>query len=258
MDEGRAPETSCRSTRRSPRSPSASRLRDVKGVGKDDINTARNARQGREGHQAGPELRGQAHRQGGVRLHRRPGRLPRPRAPASALDGALPRIAMMLGPKAFQQRQGRRARHAPPRDEARRALPADDRRRRQVARGRGERRARASTTWARPPRLDHRKGMGKVEQSLLHGERAGNTANTELLAYAEGFINMLAPAPPRAERADGGSTIRPALYQLRRTGERVREGRTLAADALAVLDRQRARPDVKTRAARRRAPREQG
>ena len=50
--------------------------------------------------------------------------------------------------------------------------------------------------------IDRRKGMDKVESALLQGIRTGNHANTELLAYTEGFINIwhLRQDPPSLPR----------------------------------------------------------
>jgi hypothetical protein len=66
--------------------------------------------------------------------------------------------------------------------------------------------------------VDREKGIGKVERSLLEGERKGNTTNTELLAYVEGFINtfhLRHPALTTAMAIDAP----PALMELRRAGE---------------------------------------
>lgn len=66
--------------------------------------------------------------------------------------------------------------------------------------------------------VDREKGIGKLERSLLEGERKGNTANTEVIAYAEGFINtfhLRHPALTTAMAIDAP----PALMELRRTGE---------------------------------------
>jgi hypothetical protein len=198
----------------------AGRLRDVKGTGKDDINTARQAKKGEKDIKPGLNFVAQLTGRGETGFVDGQGVFRGPELPVS-LDGPLPTVAVMLGPGAFQQgkdgalgtmrHEMKHAEHfqlmidwlAKWRREAVKSgvKPADG-----AARTRFD-------TW-----IDNSKGVGKVERALLVGERTANTANTELLAYVEGFINIwhLRQDPPSLKV---GFDYPPALYQLRRAGE---------------------------------------
>ena len=145
-----------------------------------------------------------------------------PELPVS-LDGPLPTVAVMMGPLAFQQ--GKDGALGTLRHEMKHAehfqLMID-----WVAKWRADMKksggapklddAAARTRY--DAWIDRRKGMDKVEQALLLGIRTGNHANTELLAYTEGFINIwhLRQDPPSLKV---GFDYPPALYQLRRAGD---------------------------------------
>jgi hypothetical protein len=205
----------------------ASRVRDVKGVGKDDINTARNARKGEKDIKPGLNFVANLTGKGECGFVDGQGVFRGPELPRSA-DGGLPRIAIMLGPKAFHN--GKDGALGTLRHEMKHAehfqLMID-----RVAKWRASGKGGSFDTW-----VDRQKGIGKVEQSLLHGERAGNTANTEVLAYAEGFINtfhLRHPAPSVQMAVD----YPPAMYELRRMGEEY--AKADAAVKTAALDRVR-------------------
>ena len=133
-----------------------------------------------------------------------------PELPRSA-SGPLPKIAIMLGPKAFHN--GKDGALGTLRHEMKHAehfqLMID-----RLAKWRESGKGGSFDAW-----VDREKGIGKLERSLLEGERKGNTANTEVLAYAEGFINtfhLRHPALTTAMAIDAP----PALMELRRAGEK--------------------------------------
>ena len=133
-----------------------------------------------------------------------------PELPRSA-SGPLPKIAIMLGPKAFQH--GKDGALGTLRHEMKHAEHFQtmiDR----LAKWRESGKGGSFDAW-----VDREKGIGKLERSLLEGERKGNTANTEVLAYAEGFINtfhLRHPALTAAMAIDPP----PAMMELRRAGEK--------------------------------------
>ena len=133
-----------------------------------------------------------------------------PELPRSA-SGPLPKIAIMLGPKAFHH--GKDGALGTLRHEMKHAEHFQamiDR----LAKWRESAKGGSFDAW-----VDREKGIGKLERSLLEGERKGNTANTEVLAYAEGFINtfhLRHPALTTAMAIDAP----PALMELRRAGEK--------------------------------------
>ena len=133
-----------------------------------------------------------------------------PELPRSA-SGPLPKIAIMLGPKAFHH--GKDGALGTLRHEMKHAEHFQtmiDR----LAKWRESGKGGSFDAW-----VDREKGIGKLERSLLEGERKGNTANTEVLAYAEGFINtfhLRHPALTTAMAIDAP----PALMELRRAGEK--------------------------------------
>jgi hypothetical protein len=89
--------------------------------------------------------------------------------------------------------------------------------------------------------VDRQKGIGKVERSLLEGERKGNTASTEVLAYVEGFINTFHLRHPALTTAMAIEPP-PALMQLRRAGEKYAN----ADDSAKTAAMERLRDYIKT------------
>jgi hypothetical protein len=125
-------------------------------------------------------------------------------------DGELPKIAIILGPKAFHH--GKDGALGTLRHEMKHAehfqLMID-----RLAKWRKSGKGGSFDSY-----VDREKGIGKVERALLEGERKGNTANTEVLAYVEGFINtfhLRHPALTTAMAIDPP----PAMMELRRAGE---------------------------------------
>ena len=136
----------------------------------------------------------------------------------------------MLGPKAFQH--GKDGALGTLRHEMKHAehfqLMID-----RLAKWREEREGAASfDAW-----VDREKGIGKLERSLLEGERKGNTANTEVLAYAEGFINTFHLRHPALSHRDGDRHPARAVWSC---GARARSTRMADASAkTAAMDRLR-------------------
>jgi hypothetical protein len=198
----------------------AGRLRDVKGTTKDDINTAREAKKGEKDIKPGLNFVAQLTGRGETGFVDGQGVFRGPELPVS-LDGPLPTVAVMLGPGAFQQ--GKDGALGTMRHEMKHAehfqLMIDwlAKWRQDVAK-RGAKPADGAARQRFDAWIDSSKGLGKVERALLVGERTHNTANTELLAYVEGFINIwhLRQDPPSLKV---GFDYPPALYQLRRAGE---------------------------------------
>jgi hypothetical protein len=188
----------------------ASRVRDVKGVGKDDINTTRNARKGEKDIKPGLNFVYNLGVEGETGFVDGKGVYHGPELPRSA-DGELPKIAIILGPKAFHN--GKDGALGTLRHEMKHAehfqLMID-----RLAKWRKSGKGGSFDDY-----VDREKGIGKLERSLLEGERKGNTANTEVLAYAEGFINtfhLRHPALTTAMAIDPP----PAMMELRRAGEK--------------------------------------
>ena len=203
----------------------ANRLRDVTGIGKDDINSVRSARKGEKDIKPGLNFVTTLSGKGECGFVDGQGVFRGPELPRSA-DGGLPRIAIMLGPKAFQS--GKDGALGTLRHEMKHAehfqLMID-----RLAKWRQSGKGGSFDSW-----VDREKGIGKLERSLLQGERAGNTANTEVLAYAEGFINtfhLRHPAPSVQMAVD----YPPAMYELRRLG--VVYAKADATARTAALDR---------------------
>ena len=188
----------------------AGRVRDVKGIGKDDINTARDARKGEKDIKPGLNFVENLSGYGETGFVDGQGVFRGPELPRSA-SGPLPKIAIMLGPKAFHH--GKDGALGTLRHEMKHAEHFQtmiDR----LAKWRESGKGGSFDAW-----VDREKGIGKLERSLLEGERKGNTANTEVLAYAEGFINtfhLRHPALTTAMAIDPP----PALMELRRAGEK--------------------------------------
>lgn len=188
----------------------ANRVRDVTGIGKDDINSVRSARKGEKDIKPGLNFVTTLSGEGECGFVDAQGVFRGPELPRSA-DGGLPRIAIMLGPKAFQN--GKDGALGTLRHEMKHAehfqLMID-----RLGKWRQSGKGGSFDSW-----VDREKGIGKLERSLLQGERTGNTANTEVLAYAEGFINtfhLRHPALTTAMAIDAP----PALMELRRAGEK--------------------------------------
>jgi hypothetical protein len=188
----------------------AARLRDVKSTAAEDINTARSARKGERDIKPGLNFVANLTGKGECGFVDAQGVYQGPALPRT-LDGPLPKVAVMLGPKAFHG--GKDGALGTLRHEMKHAehfqMMIDH-----VARWRGGgAKAGSFDSW-----VDKQKGIGKVERALLAGERSGNTANTEVLAYVEGFINTfhLRQVTPSASVA---VDYPPALYELRRAGE---------------------------------------
>jgi len=188
----------------------ANRLPDVTGIGKDDINSVRSARKGEKDIKPGLNFVTTLSGEGETGFVDGQGVFRGPELPRSA-SGPLPKIAIMLGPKAFHH--GKDGALGTLRHEMKHAEHFQtmiDR----LAKWRESGKGGSFDAW-----VDGEKGIGKLERSLLEGERKGNTANTEVLAYAEGFINtfhLRHPALTTAMAIDAP----PALMELRRAGEK--------------------------------------
>jgi hypothetical protein len=188
----------------------ANRLPDVTGIGKDDINSVRSARKGEKDIKPGLNFVTTLSGEGETGFVDGQGVFRGPELPRSA-SGPLPKIAIMLGPKAFHH--GKDGALGTLRHEMKHAEHFQtmiDR----LAKWRESGKGGSFDAW-----VDREKGIGKLERSLLEGERKGNTANTEVLAYAEGFINtfhLRHPALTTAMAIDAP----PALMELRRAGEK--------------------------------------
>jgi hypothetical protein len=199
----------------------AKRLRDVKGTTTNDISTAKDAREGEKDIKPGLNFVAKLTGKGETGFVDGQGVFRGPHLPVS-LDGPLPQVAVMLGPAAFQQ--GKDGALGTLRHEMKHAehfqLMIDwlvkwrqDSKKNGAAPKLDDAAARTRfDAW-----IDSHKGVGKVERALLLGERSSNHANTELLAYVEGFINIfhLRQDPPTLRV---GFEYPPALYQLRRAG----------------------------------------
>jgi hypothetical protein len=200
----------------------AQRLRDVKATNS-VINTARDAKRGEKDVKPGLNFVANLPSKGETAFVDGQGVYRGPHLPVS-LSGPLPRVAVMLGPQAFHH--GKDGALGTLRHEMKHAehfqMMIDwlEKWRAEMAKQKGG-----------PPKLDDagarsrfdlwvdkHKGIGKVERALLEGERKANHANTELLAYVEGFINIfhLRQMTPSVKVAPD---YPPALYQLRRAGE---------------------------------------
>lgn len=217
----------------------AKRLRDVKGMTAQDINTAKDAKEGQKDIKPGLNFVGKLTGKGECGFVDGHGVFRGPHLPVS-LDGPLPQVAVMLGPQAFHQ--GKDGALGTLRHEMKHAehfqLMID-----WLVKWRQDAKKHGATpkledaaartrfdAW-----IDSHKGLGKVERALLLGERRSRHANTELLAYIEGFINIfhLRQDPPTLKV---GYDYPPALYQLRRAGEHFQnadsEVKTAAMDRL--------------------------
>ena len=210
----------------------AGRVRDVKGVGKDDINTVRDARKGEKDIKPGLNFVYNLPTEGEAGFVDGKGVYHGPELPRSA-DGELPKIAILLGPKAFHS--GKDGALGTLRHEMKHAehfqLMID-----RLAKWRKSGKGGSFDAW-----VDREKGIGKLERSLLEGERKGNTASTEVLAYTEGFINtfhLRHPALTTAMAIDPP----PALMQLRRAGEKYAN----ADDSAKTAAMERLRDYIKT------------
>ena len=209
----------------------AGRLRDVRGIGKDDINLARNAKRGEKDIKPGLNFVAQLTGKGECGFVDGDGVFRGAELPVSP-SGKLPQVAVMLGPKAFQQ--GKDGALGTLRHEMKHAehfqLMIDwlEKWRKDVAKSGGTPKYDA---W-----LAQRKGIGKLDHALLMEERGGTHHNTELLAYVEGFINIW-HLRQDAPSLRVGFDYPPALYQLRRAGEEY--GKANSAVKAAALDRLR-------------------
>jgi hypothetical protein len=210
----------------------ASRVRDVKGVGKDDINTTRNARKGEKDIKPGLNFVYNLGVEGETGFVDGKGVYHGPELPRSA-DGEFPKIAIILGPKAFHN--GKDGALGTLRHEMKHAehfqLMID-----RLAKWRKSGKGGSFDDY-----VDREKGIGKLERSLLEGERKGNTANTEVLAYTEGFINTFHLRHPALTTAMAIESP-PALMELRRAGEMYAK----AGDSAKTATMDRLRDYVKT------------
>jgi hypothetical protein len=149
-----------------------------------------------------------------------------PHLPVS-LDGGLPTVAVMLGPKAFER--GKDHAFAVLRHEMEHARHfemmidklADWRR--DAAKG-GAKGLNAEQSRERFDRwVRESKSLDKVQKALLAGERQQSHANTELLAYVEGFVSTfhLGPQTPSISLMLTGD-FPTAIHQLWKAGEKGR------------------------------------
>jgi hypothetical protein len=186
----------------------AAKLRDVAGTTESDINWIRSAKVGEKDAKPGLNFVALLTGQGETGFVDPAGVYTGPRMPVT-LDGPLPRVAMMLGPAAFQHgkdgalgtlrhemehaghmqmlidwleqwRKSVKAKDA-------KATLADDAARRDFDAWLGK----------------HKKGISDVDRQLIAGERDQSTVNTEVLAYTEGFMTAfhLGPQTPSLKLA---------------------------------------------------------
>jgi hypothetical protein len=223
----------------------ADRSLDVKGTTKADINVTRDARKGEKDIKPGLNYVAKLTGKGECGFVDGQGVFRGPTLPVS-LDGPLPKVAILLGPAAFQQ--GKDGALGTLRHEMKHVehfktmIDWLARWRQDVAKQRGAGKLDDAAARQRfDAWVDRHKGIGKVDHALLLGERAGSHANTELLAYVEGFINIwhLRQDPPALTV---GYDYPPALYQLRRAGEEYNR----AASAVKAVALDRLREYVKT------------
>jgi hypothetical protein len=181
----------------------ASKLRDVSGTTENDINFIRSAKVGGKDPKPGLNFVASLSGQGETGFIDAAGVYTGPRMPVT-LDGPLPRVAMMLGPAAFQHGKDgalgtlrhemehaghmqmlidwvERWRKSVKAKDAKATL-ADDAARRDFDAWLGK----------------QTKGISKVDRQLIAGERDQSTVNTEVLAYTEGFVTAfhLGPQTP--------------------------------------------------------------
>ena len=187
-------------------------MRDVKGIGKDDINTARQAKRGERDIKPGFNFVATLSGKGECGFVDGQGVFRGAELPVS-LDGKLPQVAVMLGPQAFHH--GKDGALGTLRHEMKHVehfqLMIDwlEKWRKDVAKSGA---VRNYDAWLGKQKL------GQLDHELLMEERGGTHHNTELLAYVEGFINIwhLRQDAPSLQVGFG---YPPALYQLRRAGE---------------------------------------
>jgi hypothetical protein len=210
----------------------AARVRDVKGVGKDDINVARDARKGEKDIKPGLNFVANLSGHGETGFVDGQGVFRGPELPRIQ-DGPLPKVAIMLGPQAFHH--GKDGALGTLRHEMKHAehfqLMID-----RLAKWRKSGTGGSFDAW-----VDRETGIGKLERSLLEGERKGNTANTEVLAYVEGFINTFHLRHPALSTAMAIDPP-PAMMQLRRAGEKYAS----ADDSVRAAAMDRLRDYIKT------------
>jgi hypothetical protein len=198
------------------------RLRDVKGTTTNDITTATRAQRGEKDIKPGLNFVAKLTGKGETGFVDGQGVFRGPHLPVS-LDGPLPQVAVMLGPEAFHH--GKDGALGTLRHEMKHAqhfqLMIDwlVKWRQEVKTNGGAPKLDDAAARTRfDAWIDSHKGLGKVERALLLGERRSNHANTELLAYVEGFINIfhLRQDPPTLRI---GFDYPPAIYQLKRAGD---------------------------------------
>lgn len=141
------------------------------------------------------------------------------------LDGGLPRVAVLLGPKAFDR--GKDHAFAVLRHEMEHARHFEmmiDKLaewRKHAAKA-GVTKLTASESRSRfDSWVKDSKTIDKVQKALLAGERSQNHANTELLAYVEGFVSAfhLGPQTPSISTMLTGD-FPAAIHQLWKAGEK--------------------------------------
>jgi hypothetical protein len=200
----------------------AGRLRDVKGTTKADINSVRDAKKGEKDMKPGLNLVEKLTGNGETGFIDGQGVFRGPELPVS-LDGPLPTVAVMMAPAAFQQ--GKDGALGTMRHEMKHAehfqmmIDWVAKWRADVKKGGAAPKLDDAAARTRYDAwIDRRKGLDKVESALLQGIRTGNHANTELLAFTEGFINIwhLRQDPPSLRV---GFDYPPALSQLKRAGD---------------------------------------
>ena len=201
----------------------ADTLRDVKATG-GKINTVRKPKEGEKTVTPGLNLAGafdDAQAGGETGFVDADGVYHGPHLPVSR-DGGLPTVAVLLGPKAFDR--GKDHAFAVLRHEMEHARHFEmmiDKlgEWRAIAAKKGEKAGQARARFDRW--VVTSKTLDKVHRSLLVGEQDQNQANTELLAYVEGFVSVfhLGPQTPDIKLMLTGD-FPAAIHQLWKAGEK--------------------------------------
>ena len=208
------------------------KLRDLKGTRPEDINTARDAIRGQRDIKPGLNFVSNVSGKAETAFIDGQGVYRGPHLPVS-LDGPLPKVAVILGPQAFAN--GKDGAFGTLRHELKHVehfhamIDWLDRWRKEMAKS-GVKLDDAAARQRFDAWVDRHKTMGKLDRDLLVGERKANHANTELLAFTEGFINIfhMRQDTPSVKLAAG---YPPALYQLRRAGEEYNRAESAAKTA---------------------------
>jgi hypothetical protein len=180
----------------------AAKLRDVTGTTESDVNFIRSAKVGEKDVKPGLNYVATLTGHGETGFVDAAGVYAGPRMPVS-LDGPLPRVAVMLGPTAFEH--GKDGALGTLRHEMEHAghmqMLID-----WLEKWRKSVKAPTKLADARPAFdswLAKQKAVSKVDRQLIAGERDQSTVNTEVLAYAEGFMTSfhLGPQAPSLKLA---------------------------------------------------------